>query len=124
MTQASHTPGPWMPDESSGICNVTGSHGRSICSTGGYQNNAEDVRNVRAENEANAARIVACVNACEGINPEAVPDMLAALEGTVDCLEYIQRLEKETIAPILGWGVRASWIHAARAAIAKARGDA
>lgn len=31
----------------------------------------------REENRANAARIVACVNACEGINPKAVPKMLA-----------------------------------------------
>lgn len=29
---------------------------------------------------ANAARIVACVNACEGINPAAVPEMVKALE--------------------------------------------
>jgi hypothetical protein len=27
----------------------------------------------------NAARIVACVNACAGINPEAVPDLLRVL---------------------------------------------
>ena len=31
------------------------------------------------EKAANAARAVACVNACEGINPEAVPLLLAAL---------------------------------------------
>ena len=30
--------------------------------------------------DANAERIVACVNACEGINPEAVPEMLEALK--------------------------------------------
>lgn len=30
-----------------------------------------------------ASRIVACVNACEGINPEAVPLMLAALNEIV-----------------------------------------
>lgn len=30
--------------------------------------------------EANAARIVACVNACEGINPEAVKELLEALK--------------------------------------------
>lgn len=29
--------------------------------------------------DANAARIVACVNACEGLNPEAVPEVLEAL---------------------------------------------
>ena len=28
--------------------------------------------------KANAEHIVACVNACEGINPEAVPDLLKA----------------------------------------------
>ena len=32
------------------------------------------------EDQANAQRIAACVNACKGINPETVPDMLAALE--------------------------------------------
>ena len=30
--------------------------------------------------KANAHRIVACVNACKGINPEAVPDLLEALK--------------------------------------------
>ena len=29
-----------------------------------------------ARGEANARRIVACWNACEGINPEAVPELL------------------------------------------------
>ena len=32
------------------------------------------------EAKANAHRIVACVNACEGINPEAVPELLEALK--------------------------------------------
>lgn len=31
------------------------------------------------QHAANADRIVACVNACAGVNPDAVPDMLAAL---------------------------------------------
>lgn len=30
--------------------------------------------------EANAVRIAACVNACDDINPEAVPELLAACE--------------------------------------------
>jgi len=34
---------------------------------------------IREENEPDADRIVACVNACEGINPDAVGDMLEAL---------------------------------------------
>lgn len=31
------------------------------------------------EAEANARRIVSCVNACKGINPEAVPQLVEAL---------------------------------------------
>jgi hypothetical protein len=41
--------------------------------------------------KANANRIVACVNACEGVNPEAIPELLEVLrwaamfaEGTRD----------------------------------------
>jgi len=40
-----------------------------------------------APNEANAARLAACWSACDGINPEAVPDMLTvckAVLGEID----------------------------------------
>ena len=37
------------------------------------------------EAEANAHRIVACVNACKGINPEAIPELLEALQLMVVC---------------------------------------
>jgi len=36
-----------------------------------------------ADIAADAKRIVACVNACEGINPEAVPRLLKAAKGMV-----------------------------------------
>lgn len=35
-------------------------------------------------NAANARRIAACLNACAGINPEAVPDVVAALKAWDD----------------------------------------
>jgi hypothetical protein len=38
----------------------------------------------KGRQRATAARIVAVANACEGINPEAVPDMLAALKFALD----------------------------------------
>lgn len=38
----------------------------------------------KGEREANAARIVACVNALAGINPDAVPDMKLALKACID----------------------------------------
>ena len=34
---------------------------------------------------ANAIRIVACVNACAGINPEAMQDLLVALQDLLYC---------------------------------------
>ena len=36
------------------------------------------------ECEADARRIVACVNACAGINPEAVPDLIKACQDVED----------------------------------------
>ena len=56
---------------------------------------------------ANATHIVACVNACKGVNPEAVPDLLAALEA---CLPVLDN-------PAMHWELKT-----ARAAIAKAKG--
>ncbi len=67
--------------------------------------------------EANAARIVACVNACAGINPEAVPDLLAAAEGWVISADAAYKDGSATT-------FRSAWAQnnkALRAAIAKAR---
>ena len=62
---------------------------------------------------ANCARIVACVNACAGINPEAVPDLLTVLRAAVARVELANR-EGD---PILS-----AWLPDAQAAIAKAEG--
>ena len=72
---------------------------------------------------ANALRIVACVNPCKSINPEAVPDLLAACESAVVWLE------RPTINPdeILPCGINGRTLIGVlmqvRAAIAKARED-
>ena len=39
------------------------------------------------EGKANLERLVACWNACEGINPESVPDLLPALKEMTDLAE-------------------------------------
>jgi hypothetical protein len=63
--------------------------------------------------EANAARIVACVNACEGIaDPGAVPDLLAALKSALDIMEGREAGSERIDA-----------IAQARAAIARATGE-
>ena len=77
---AKHTPGPWMIG--AGYNDATPGHvcagRRLIAACRGYVNNRDP--NTGDENDANAEHIVRCVNACEGINPKAVPAMLQALE--------------------------------------------
>ena len=85
MSKSKHTPGPWKTIEDNFL-------NTRIFSELGHG----DLRIVWAEQQgdvayivpkhdgdkgnSNAARIVACVNACERINPLAVPKMLAALK--------------------------------------------
>ena len=83
MTQK-HTPGPW------GIDRDLDSHCDYVLpSPAAWAINPHAIATVamqRIDNEwvsANAPHIVACVNACAGINPEAVPEMLAALEAVI-----------------------------------------
>ena len=58
------------------------------------------------EDRANADRLAACWNACAGINPEAVPDLLAALKAAA------------------AYPVSGNWYEQASIAIAKAEGRA
>ena len=69
------------------------------------------------EDKANAARIVACVNGCAGLNPAAVPGLLAA------CCEALSLVEWAAENSV---GMHASMMESAkhiRAAISKARGE-
>ena len=72
MKKQKHTPGPWHSHKSS-----TGDgliYDRSPYDGG---------RVVGQASMANAARIVACVNACEGLEPSAVRELI---EAASDCL--------------------------------------
>lgn len=75
--------------------------------SGGWVEQFEDV-------QLNVARMVACVNACAGINPDAVPDLLrlARMVATLNekCLE-------------IGKGRMLEMVTTARAAIGKAEGE-
>lgn len=59
------------------------------------------------EARANARRIVACVNGCRGINPEAVPELVNALhliaDAHSDCgMTYCQDVARAAIAKAKG----------------------
>jgi hypothetical protein len=69
--ESKHTPGPWH-----------------IGGTGSVFNADATVRVAReTSTPEDAERIVACVNGCEGIDPEAVKDMYAALGAVYDADE-------------------------------------
>ena len=64
-----------------------------------------------ARDEEHARRIVACVNACEGINPEAVPELVDAL----------RRISDGEFATDVQWGDRVAALRdVARSALKKA----
>lgn len=90
--KAAHTPTPWrvktvhqeFENEDEGV----------ICEIGSIQIVSEEAIN---EREA-AHKIVDCVNACAGINPEAVPDLLEA------CEHFIKLTNTEQFATVTeGW---------------------
>lgn len=61
--------------------------GRYVASTGGYQSNAVDPEELESHLQANAARIVACVNALAGIPTEQLAGLGDALEAAREALE-------------------------------------
>lgn len=75
-----HMPGPWkVQDEILGADNGGG----SLTALG----------DLRSFNPADAARMVACVNACEGIpHPEAISDMIDALRIAMTSNENLHHL--------------------------------
>jgi hypothetical protein len=115
-TVSAHTPGPWAsckPRESHTkhpLIVGTGFHNGKIATMGA----PGKFWSTPEREQANADRIVACVNACEGINPEAVPDLVAALEDALLSLKRVHVDERD-------WADNPV-IQNARAALEKARG--
>lgn len=99
-----HTAEPWLTNTNSqGDWDISPDGEDMICDLKGCANS-----------EANAVRIVACVNACAGLNPDAVPGLVSALRAALNHIEH-------------GWTDPALCIAVAdiaRAALAKAEGGA
>lgn len=74
MNEMRHTPEPWR-------------FNRHINSSGVFSDIWSDATGHKTAgyiyNDADGERIVACVNACAGINPEAVPLLLGSLKGLI-----------------------------------------
>lgn len=67
MSEQKHTPGPWYPDANGTV------RARSVVPRPGV----EDERVASRLTDADARRIVACVNACEGISTAYLDDLAA-----------------------------------------------
>jgi hypothetical protein len=105
---AAHTPEPWYVAE-----------GRSGPSLRLDNHGIAGVMMVPAS-FANLSRAASCVNSCAGINPEAVPDLLAALEAVLPLAQaYYQTLPDD--GPEQDHYINV--IKAARAALAEAQGE-
>jgi hypothetical protein len=129
-----HTPGPWMVAGSGPQATVVlgprGSSGprRLVLDT------APDgeASHPRAEDTANAQRIVACVNALAGLNPEGVRECVNVLAGYAPALELLVSsiARYVTANPDQGWvdpediNAAEAFARVARAAIAMAKGGA
>jgi hypothetical protein len=64
MSKAQHTPEPWIVSKYAGVFQVRDSSDRIVADAGYGLSTGAD--------EANARRIVACVNALEGLNDDAL----------------------------------------------------
>lgn len=88
MSTPKHTPGPWAlddPNEMTSAVAETARHGIY----GLFLSEEQCETNDRAFelDKANAQRIVDCVNACEGINPAAVPELIASIQNLNEQLD-------------------------------------
>ena len=81
-----HTPGPWIASRTNAGAIPSHFQPPEVLGRNGACCVASQLGN-GPEAEANTDRIAACVNACKGINPEAVPELLKALR------EYVERHE-------------------------------
>lgn len=116
--EAKHTKGPWHIKENyDNMINEEKPGRHTIKSANGW-NIARIWGNVGdGTSTANARRIVACVNACEGLNPEAVKELLAEIKLFL-ALPFPRKLNVRKIDDF-------SWLNhhaAASKALAKAEG--
>lgn len=101
-----HTREPWAQDWNAPLAIIGEGH---LVAKSFYWSGSENA----GRPESNARRIVACVNACEGINPDAVPELL-------DAAEILAGLEAKDGGRTFPTKEQCAF---ARSVIAKARGE-
>lgn len=74
MSEQRHSPGPWTFERSTTKCRMTGADGGTVFAINGGM----------LPTDRDARRIVACVNACEGISTHDIEALGLQLSGTPD----------------------------------------
>lgn len=92
-------------------------NGGAVCVAYGYGAHSTS-ENIEIS-EGDQARIVACVNGCKGINPEAVPGLLAACKAARTTIECTLD-DKEARGDAVNWEAANRIMETLRAAIADA----
>ena len=96
--QPKHTPEPWHVKHDTNVMTYRTINGTPIECSAFNQNDSRDPTCER-QNQANASRAVACVNALAGLNPEAVKDVVEA------CKTFLAWLDREDSSPEYPTGV-------------------
>ena len=105
-----HTPEPW----SQMGCGIYANKRLIAC----FGDDDDSGISAEIEQIATTKRAVDCVNACAGINPEAVKDLVAELESLADYLAgQLTAIECPPTDEQSDWPL----VHKARAALAKAK---
>lgn len=103
MTKPKHTPEPWIiesfeKNDEIGLA-IVNKRGQVIAWLFSYNKNVfNTLIKSHLPTQTNAQRIIDCVNACEGINPKAISEMLKALKTLIKRfpntkgLDYMQRM--------------------------------
>ena len=121
MIDTKHALEPWRlcdPTEFVWACDGLGSPGEdtfTILAADGYGVLSVPVSATDGPHAGNWERVIACVNACKGINPEAVPALLTA------CEDMCQRVEHHCLARPTGTVAIEKSAQRARAVIAQAQ---
>ena len=90
-----HTPEPWTAESQPRLSIIHGPNGEHIADTGCWRDDEHP------EMRANAARIVACVNACAGIPTEQLES--GSVAQLIGAAKHAERVEREAL-PKLNWG--------------------
>ncbi|MEN6550004.1 MAG: hypothetical protein ABFE07_28505 [Armatimonadia bacterium] len=103
----SYAPEPWQVEEEGEVSWISSTHPRAGVGDLVCNPPERDLRHSLRRWPANARRIVECVNACRGINPRAVPQLVALAQWLSGRLVLGGKVDSENFLKAVTWAQRA-----------------